>query len=256
MGGKILFKKEKKQYVDELKKTVLVSKAQEYFVQDLAKDYNTEYGLIKKSELKKDKALSSMGKEFFVLEPEFIDYYKRIKRHAQVISLKDIGSIIAITGINRNSIIAESGSGSGGLTAFLAMVCKKVYSFDVEDKSLETARDTLKSLGIKNVVLKKQDATKKIPVKNSDVVILDLPEPWKALTSAYNAVKKSGFIVSYSPCITQSMAFIEETNKNENLLHIKTIENIQREWKIDGKAVRPKSQLDHTAFLTFVRKLD
>jgi len=256
MGEKLLIKKEKKQYIEDLKKTVVVSKAKHYFVEDSSKDYNTEYGQIKKQDLKKPKAFTNQNKEFFVLEPQFIDYYKRIKRHAQIISLKDIGSIITTTGINKNSTIAESGSGSGGLTAFLAMVCKKVYSFDIEEKSLETTKNTLKNLNIKNVTLKKQDTYKNIPVKNMDVIILDLPEPWNALNNAYKAAKKSGFIVSYSPCITQTIQLIEEANKNENLLHIKTFENIQREWKIDGKAVRPKSQLNHTAFITILRKLD
>ncbi len=256
MGGKILIKKEKKQFVEELNRTVTVSKAKHYFVEDLSKDYNTEYGLIKKQDLKKPKTKTSQDKEFFVLEAQFIDIYKRLKRFAQTISLKDIGSIITFTGINKNSVVAESGSGSGGLTVFLAMVCKKVYSFDIEEKSLETTKQAIKTIGVKNVELKKQDVYKDFPAKNMDVIILDLPEPWQALENAYKAVKKSGFIVSFSPCITQAMNFVETANKNPNLLHLKTIENIQRDWKIEGRAVRPKSQLDHTAFLTFLRKLD
>ena len=38
--------------------------------------------------------------------------------------------------------------------------------------------------------------------------------------------------------------------------HRSTLETIEREWKIDGEAVRPDSkEYQHTAFLTFIRKL-
>ncbi|RJQ17093.1 methyltransferase domain-containing protein [Candidatus Woesearchaeota archaeon] len=253
--GKVLIKKEKKEFIPELNKTVIVQKAKKYLIEDTDKDYATEYGIIAHKDFSKDKAVSSTGKEFFVLEPEFIDYYKRIKRLPQTISLKDIGTIITTCGINKNSIVAESGTGSAGLTSFLAMVCKKVHSYDIEDAHLELSKKTLEKLKIKNVVLKKHDIYKNFPVKNVDVVCLDVPEPWHAVKSAMNAVKKGGFIVSYSPCITQSMEFVEAVRKEENLLYIKTVETIERAWKIEGKAVRPKSELSHSAFISFVRRL-
>ena len=253
MGERLLFKKEKRSVIDG--KTRIVSKAQTYFVEDITKDFDTEHGKIKKDDFKKSKAITNTGKEFYVLKPEFIDYYKRIKRLAQIVSLKDIGPIITICGINKNSVIAEAGSGSGALTSYLAAIAKKVYSFDIDSKNLEVSKKTVKKLKLNNVVFRQCDVYEKIPVENVDVVCLDVPEPWLAIDSAVQAVKKGGFIVSYSPCITQVQQFVETVNKHEKLLALKTIENIQRHWKVDGQAVRPKSQLDHTAFLTFVRRL-
>jgi tRNA (adenine57-N1/adenine58-N1)-methyltransferase catalytic subunit len=256
MGEKILIRKEKKEFIPDLNKTVTITKAQRYFIDDSSKGFTTEYGSVTAKDLQKNKATTNTGKEFFVLDPVFIDYYRKIPKLAQTISLKDIGSIITTCGITRESIVAEAGTGSAGLAIFLGLVAKEVHSFDINDEYLENAKKRFLEFKLKNVKLHKQDVYANMPIKDMDVIVLDLPEPWKALEHAYRAVKKGGFIASFSPCITQTMPFVEQVNKNENLLHIKTIETIERDWKVDGKIVRPKTQVMHTAFLTFVRKLD
>lgn len=256
MGEKVLIKKEKRTYVEDLCRTVTTSKAKYYYVEDTSKDFHTAYGAIKKADFKKGKTTTAQDKEFYILDPEFIDRYKRIKRVAQTITLKDIGTIITECGLTKHSVVAEAGSGSGGLASYLGMICKKVYSFDINKEHLAVAQTTLDALSIKNVALKQQDVSSSFPVKNMDAVCLDLPEPWTAVHAASKAVKKGGFIISYSPCITQVERFVSEVNKHDHLLVLHTLENIRRQWKVDGKAVRPKSQLDHTAFLTFVRKLE
>ncbi len=63
-----------------------------------------------------------------MFSPSFIDHYKRIQRKAQIVLLKDIGLIIAETGINKNSIVVDAGAGSGALCCFLANYVKKIYT--------------------------------------------------------------------------------------------------------------------------------
>ena len=95
-----------------------------------------------------------------------------------------------------------------------------------------------------------------IPEKDVDVITLDLPEPWKALSAADKALKIGGFIVSYSPTTPQVSDFTAAAAKNKNLLYVKTIEIIQREWEFNERVVRPKSQqIGHSGFLTFLRKV-
>ena len=44
--------------------------------------------------------------------------------------------------------------------------------------------------------------------------------------------------------------------QDKNFIHLKTIEIIEREWDVQGRKVRPKSQpIGHSGFLTFVRKI-
>jgi len=50
--------------------------------------------------------------------------------------------------------------------------------------------------------------------------------------------------------------FVNKINIDENFVHVKTSEIIEREWEIDQRRVRPKSQaIGHSGFISFVRKI-
>ena len=92
--------------------------------------------------------------------------------------------------------------------------------------------------------------------KNVDVIILDLPEPWKVIPHAKKALKNGGYIVSYSPTIPQVSDFVEEINKADEFIYLKTTETIQRDWEVEGRKIRPRSQaIGHSGFITFARKI-
>jgi len=74
----------------------------------------------------------------FILEPDFTDKFKKIKRGPQIITPKDIGTIITETGINKNSIVLDAGGGSGSLSCFLANITKKVYCYEKKVKDVHT----------------------------------------------------------------------------------------------------------------------
>lgn len=87
-------------------KRILMEYDKKFFVRDLSKDFHTQYGFVKAKDLKKKsgRVKTNTGKWFSILEPSFIDIYKKIKRDAQIMILKDIALIIVETGINSNSI--------------------------------------------------------------------------------------------------------------------------------------------------------
>jgi tRNA (adenine57-N1/adenine58-N1)-methyltransferase len=257
MPSKILIQKGKKQYFEDLDREVTIVKQKQYYIDDISKDFSTSSGTIKKSELKKTGKIKSMqDKEFNIFDAAFIDNYRRIKRLPQIIPLKDIGFIIAKTGIGPESVVVEGGTGSGALAIFLSRCCKKVYSYEIEKQHLDIAAENLKSLGIKNVVLKNKSMYEKIDEKDVDLICLDLPEPWKALDSASKALVPGGFIVSYSPTIIQSADFVNALAKRDDFITLKTVEVIEREWEIDGRKVRPTSKsIIHSGFISMGRKI-
>jgi len=257
MAKKLLIKKEKKVFVDDLDREVTLSGFEKHYV-DNSKDFSTKHGTIRKKELSKKPGSKIMNgnQEFIILDPVFLDHYKQIKRGAQIITLKDIGAIIAHTGINKNSIILDAGSGSGALACFLGMIAKQVVSYDIDKKSLEIARGNVELLGAKNILIKEGDINdyKKIKEKDIDVLVLDVPEPWKAMKTAEKVLKIGGFLAIYLPNINQVQEFVKAL-PDEFLLE-KTIEIIEREWVVDEKRSRPATKdFGHTGFLTFARKL-
>ena len=127
-----------------IKKVLITDQGKNSLLKALMKDLHTQYGFVKKEDLKaaKDGSVvkSNTGKEFFVFEPSFIDVYRKIKRDAQIIPLKDVGYIIAETGINKESRILDAGAGSGALSCFLAGIAKEVITYDIREDFIKIVK--------------------------------------------------------------------------------------------------------------------
>ncbi|MBL7055517.1 tRNA (adenine-N1)-methyltransferase [Candidatus Woesearchaeota archaeon] len=238
---------------------VINKEGKKFLVKDTSQDLHTQYGFLKKEDLKKksgSKLVSNTGKEFSIFDARFIDLYRKIKRGAQIIPLKDIGLIISETGISKKSKVLDSGSGSGATTCFLANIVKEVISYEIREDFFKIVEKNIKNLGLKNVKLKHKDIYLGISEKNLDLIVLDLPEPWKVIEHAAISLKPGAFLVSYSPTIPQVMDFVDAIRKNEKFSYLKTSEIIEREWEVESRKVRPRSQaIGHSGFLSFVRKI-
>lgn len=245
--------------MQKIKKILMTGQGKKFYVKDLAKDLHTQYGFIKKSDLKKKDGSvlkTNTKKELAIFSPSFIDLYKKIKRDAQIIPLKDIGLIIAETGIDKNSKVIDAGSGSGALACFLAHLCKEVITCDIRKDFIKIVEKNIEFLDLKNIKIKNKDIYNGINEKDADLVLLDLPEPWKAVNAAKKALKVGGFLVSYSPSVPQTMDFVNAVNKEKNFVHIKTSEIIEREWEVEERKVRPKSRgIGHSGLISFCRKI-
>ncbi len=237
---------------------ILMSKNDKFLVKDISNDYHTKHGFFKKEDLKKtDKVImTNTGKEFSIFDPFFIDVYRKIRRSAQIIPLKDIGLIIAETGIGKKSRIVDAGSGSGALCCFLANIAKEVTTYDIREDFIGIVSHNIDYLKLKNIKIKNKNIYEGIDEKNVDAVVLDLPEPWLAIEPAKKALKAGGFLVSYSPTIPQVADFVNKISSSNDFVHIKTSEIIEREWEVFERKVRPKSQgIGHSGFISFIRRI-
>jgi len=256
---KILVIREKKEYIPELKRNVTTIKALRYYVTDLKRDFQTKYGIISKKDLNKKNGSilkSTTGKEFIIFTAQFADIFLKLKKAPQTIIAKDIGTIIAETGLGKNDTVIDAGTGAGALACALANVCKQVITYDIRQEHIDVSKKNIETIGLKNITIKNKDITKGIPEKNADIMTLDIPEPWLAIKTAQKALKIGGFLVAYTPSITQASNFVEEIRKNQAFLYDNTIETIKRKWIVDGQRLRPNSaEIGHTAFLTFVRRI-
>ncbi len=237
------------------KRLILTRQGRQIIADETKKDFHTQHGFISKKDMKRDGlARTNKGEEVAVVTPSFSDAWRKIKRHAQIITPKDAGMITAFTGINRKSEVADLGSGSGALACLIAGIAKKVTTYDIDQRSIRTARENAEMLGLKNLRVKNKDCYTGVDERDIDVITADLPEPWKALDSSRKALKPGGFMVSYSPHITQSQRTVNEALQ-KGFIHLKTIELIEREWVVEGNKARPDFKgLGHTGFLTFLRK--
>ena len=257
--ARLLVKKQRKEFIPELGREVVVGKAARYFVADQTKPFSTLHGILQPSELAKpdgSEIRSDNGKAFTILSPSFIDQYKRMKRGPQAIPLKDIGVIMAECGVGPDTSAVDAGTGSGALACMLAHVCKTVTTYDIDDEHLAVAAENKQRLKLTNLTIRKGDFLNGVPETNADLVTLDLPAPWEAIDSARACLTIGGFLVSYSPSMTQAVDMAHALDSREEFVLLKTVEMMERAWEVDGRKVRPKNKaMIHSGFLTFARRI-
>lgn len=199
------------------------------------------------------------NKQFWILTPSLQDKLQGLKRRAQIILPRDSAHIIMNCSIESGNKVLEAGMGSGSLTISLANAIApsgKVISYDNREDFVEHAMKNLKTAKLdKYVSTKIMDITEGIDEKELDAIILDIPNPWKAVSHAWKALKPGGYLCSYSPLISQVEKTVKEIEKH-SFIEVKTLENIQREMVVSEQGTRPSfNMLGHTGYLTFARKV-
>jgi tRNA (adenine57-N1/adenine58-N1)-methyltransferase len=227
-------------------------------------DYDCKEGHLKEKDLKSGKSQikSNKGAEFLVFESNNYDLRNKIKRGPQILIAKDLGYICSRTGITKNFTILEAGGGSGGATTFFASIAKKVVTYEIREEHAEIIKKNVNFLELKNADIRIGDLSLEIEKlrKNSfDLIFLDMPEPQTVLEKDLTCLKNGSYICCYLPSISQIAVldkFIYE-NKKESLFIEEITEVGLRHWKITDRISRPEHQkeIDHTAFLVFIRKI-
>lgn len=202
-------------------------------------------------------ALSSSGGRIAVMRPRLADYILKMRRGAQVVYPKDIGPIVHWADLRPGDLVVEAGSGSGALTlALLRAVGEsgKVVSVEVRPDHLAHARNTVRRFlgeipgNLEFVEGRVEDV---LPAWSPDRLLLDLPEPWEVAEPAALALAPGGILCSYLPTVPQVQRLHEALHRTARFVAIETFEMMIRNWKVQGRAVRPESlMVGHTGFIT------
>lgn len=198
-------------------------------------------------------------KEFFVFKPTLMDRLQSLKRKAQIILPKDAAHIIIHGDIRPGTTVLEAGIGSGALTTVLATMVQpngKVISYEHRADFIKHAQKNLEQANLHDMVtIKEKDVTIGIEERNLHTIILDIPNPWDAVSHTWDALEIGGILCTYSPLISQMENTIKMM-RNHPFIDIKTFETLQREMVYKEQGVRPSFQmLGHTGYLTFSRKI-
>ena len=229
---------------------------------EAGKSFHTHKGFIKLDDLigKEFGAAvqSSLGIEFTALKPSLTDYIMKSSRKTQITYPKDAALIVMFSGIGPGSRIVESGTGTGALTMALAHYVKpegRVYSYELREEFQKNAEKNLKRANLLDFVeLKSGDATAGIEERDVDAVVLDLAVPWLVVPHAYEALKPSRTIVSFSPTIDQVVKTTEAMKEN-NFVFIETVECMMRGMQVERGKTRPHTIMTgHTGYITHARK--
>ncbi len=87
-------------------------------------------------------------------------------------------------------------------------------------------------------------------------MVLDLPEPWRVVETAAQALRAGGLFCAYVPTVPQSQRIHEALAAHPAFALAETFETLLRPWNIAGPSVRPAHRMvAHTGFLTLARRV-
>ncbi len=199
------------------------------------------------------------GKVVFLIEPTLHDFIMKSERRTQIVYPKDLGYIAARTGLKNGSKVLEIGTGSGALATFMAGIVKPeghIYSYDVNAEFMEIARRNLEKAGmIDFVTMNQHDPHQGVDVREADIAVVDLGDPWTVIDQVYAALKGSGAFVAICPTMNQ----IEKTAtelKRSGFTDVDSVELMIRTIEAREGMTRPSMRMiGHTTYLVFARKV-
>jgi tRNA (adenine57-N1/adenine58-N1)-methyltransferase len=204
-------------------------------------------------------ARSTAGAWFQAVRPTLADFVVKMRRGAQVIYPKDLGSILMMADVFPGARVLEAGVGSGALSMALLRAGAHVVGYDLRADFAELALANVgaflgpEALGRYRV--EQRDVYEGIDETGLDRVVLDLPEPWRVVKSAEAALHSGGILVAYLPSIVQ-VSQLREALDASAFAMAETLEVLVRTWHVKGQAVRPDHRMvAHTGFLTAARLL-
>jgi tRNA (adenine57-N1/adenine58-N1)-methyltransferase len=206
---------------------------------------------------------STRGERFLVVRPTLAEFVLEMPRGAQVIYPKDLGAILMLADVFPGARVLEAGTGSGALTMTLLRAVGpegRVVSYEVRDDFARVAeRNIQRYLGSQTgLVLRRHDVYDGILPDDRplDRVVLDLPEPWRVVPSAADALVPGGIFLAYVPTILQGMQAVDALRASGAFALLETLEVLVRPWNVDGRSVRPAHRMvAHTAFLIVGRRV-
>lgn len=205
---------------------------------------------------------SSGGGRLLVLRPRLADYILRMRRGPQVVYPKDIGPILVYADIAPGMTVLEAGTGSGALSMALA----RAVGPGGRVVSVERRQDHA-DFGHKAISRYFGDIPAQLDLRVGDVedvveevrperIVLDLPEPWHVVDVAGNHQPTGGVLCGYLPTVPQVQTLVESLRASHAYSQIEVAEFLTREWKVEGRSVRPEhSMVGHTGFLVFARRV-
>ena len=207
---------------------------------------------------------SQRGGVYLALRPTLADYILTMKRGATPIYPKDIGAILTYADIRPGSTVVEAGIGSGGLTIALLQAVGEsghVYSYETREDFAALAQRNITgflptALSDRLTVHVADIYEDGIEEEAVDRVVLDLPEPWRVIPHAREAMRPGGIFLAYVPTTLQLHRLWQDLDADPVFDLIDQFEIALRQWDAGPQTLRPAHRMvAHTGFITTARRL-
>ena len=240
---------------------ILDERGKKYILKE-GKEFQSDLGIISSEQTSNanigDDLKSHLDHTFKIIKPTVNDFIEIMDRRCSILIQKDIGTVLARTGLGAGDKVVDSGTGAGAIALNFGNVVGqtgKVYTYEIREDFAEVALKNIENFGIKNIEVKNKDIKLGIDEDNVDLVFLDLPKPFEIFEDVYASLKLGGWLAVYAPYIDQA-EIAYRVAKKLGFYDLEIIETLERGLEVRPQGVRPKTRMvGHSGYLVFARKL-
>jgi tRNA (adenine57-N1/adenine58-N1)-methyltransferase len=240
--------------IQENDRVLLSGQKRQFFVRACDKEFSTDKGILNLSDLiglnSGDLIYTHLQKPFKVIVPRPVDYFSYAKRTGAPMLPKDIGTVIAYTGMNKKDTVLDAGTGSGVAAIFFGGIAKKVVTYEKRPEFAEVCRKNIDDAGLDNVKVRAEDVL--LSDGEYDIVHLDMQIEKEHVEHAHKLLKNGGYLATYTPFLEQTFNVMDAAKPvfSEVVCH----ELIGRELSRTERGTRPSTRVCHTGYITVCRK--
>jgi tRNA (adenine57-N1/adenine58-N1)-methyltransferase len=226
--------------------------------------FHSHYGFVEHDDMigrqEGTSILTSRGHNLWVFRPTLAQIIMNMPRQAQVIYPKDIGTILMWADVYPGSTVVEIGTGYGALTMALIRAVGpsgSIISYEIREDFFRAAQRTVsRYLGdCPQWTIRLQDAVEGIVEREVDRILIDVPEPWKIIPRAKQALRPGGIVLCFMANAIQVKSLNDGFQEVGGFVMPETIEILLRPWHVKGISVRPVHRMTaHTGFMTTARR--
>ena len=190
------------------------------------------------------------GSEFVIRIPRPTDFFTYGKRSGAPMLPKDIGLVIAYTGMNHNDDVLDAGTGSGIAAIYFGGIARTVKTYEIRPEFSALALKNIREAKLENVEATAQDF---LDAEGSfDVVHLDMQIEPRHVEHAFSLLRSGGYLACYTPFLEQMAIVVDAATPLFREVH--THELIEREMTRSKRGTRPSTSVSHSGYVTIARK--
>lgn len=236
------------------KRVLLVGKERKYFLVSGTGSYSTDRGIIDLDEVAQavpgQIVTTHTGYEFRIIVPRAPDFFEHARRCGAPMLPRDIGLVIASTGMNCNDRVLDAGAGSGIAAIFFGGIAREVVTYEARPEFARVAAENIREAGLDNVSVCCADVL--TAEGEFDIVHYDMTIGPEHVRHAFDLLCPGGFLACYTPFI-EYLCIVMDTA--EPLFSgIRSFECIEREMTRTKRGTRPSTRIGHSGYLTIARK--
>jgi tRNA (adenine57-N1/adenine58-N1)-methyltransferase catalytic subunit len=225
-----------------------------YFIRAGEGRLSTDLGYIELSELPGKEPGTYIGShkgiEFLIKIPRPTDFFEHAKRSGAPMLPKDIGLVIARTGMNRNDDVLDAGTGSGIAAIYFGNIARTVTTYEHRPEFAKLAASNIGDAGLSNVSVIPEDVLE--ADGQFDIVHLDMTLTSEHVHHACALIRPGGYLACYTPFLEHMFTVFDAMSDLFPEVH--AYELIEREMTRTKRGTRPSTCVSHSGYITIARK--